>query len=190
MVFLSKSVSSACSIVTVRELAFELCDHRSLPSLAGSFATASCLRCRTKFPGSAIEADVFASRVPLCPLCTAVDEEKARNAPPPKKSPEKWSANSKAFEDHEDDEKGYVSEWEGKPLVKPDIVFFGWVLLLSRNGPRLNPCSPLQRDALGRVRPSSARGSREGGPVDRHWNFSPRKMDLSSLLAAPAHTSL
>lgn len=104
---------------------FEQIGVKRMLNCHGSFATASCLRCRTKFPGSAIEADVFASRVPLCPLCTAVDEEKARNAPPPKKSPTKWTNGGKDFEDDESDEKGYVSEWEGKPLVKPDIVFFG-----------------------------------------------------------------
>ena len=98
---------------------------RSPSFVPGSFATASCLRCRTKFPGSAIEADVFASRVPLCPLCTAIDEEKARTAPPPKKSPAKWTNGGKDFQDDEEDEKGWMSEWEGKPLVKPDIVFFG-----------------------------------------------------------------
>ncbi|ORY70638.1 DHS-like NAD/FAD-binding domain-containing protein [Leucosporidium creatinivorum] len=107
---------------------FEQIGVKRMLNCHGSFATASCLRCRTKFPGSAIEADVFASRVPLCPLCTAIDEEKAKNAPPPKKSPEKWSANSKAFEDDDEDEMGFVSEWEGKPLVKPDIVFFGEML--------------------------------------------------------------
>lgn len=95
----------------------------------GSFATASCLRCRTKFPGSAIEADVFASRVPLCPLCTAFDaEQEKKNAPAtPAKVPDKWSSKGKAFEDDDEDTLPPKSEWEGKPLVKPDIVFFGSV---------------------------------------------------------------
>lgn len=93
----------------------------------GSFATASCLRCRTQFPGSAIEADVFASRVALCPLCTAKDEAEAAAAPPKKekKPPAKWKEGG---ESESEDEDGWVSEWAGKPLVKPDIVFFGEML--------------------------------------------------------------
>lgn len=99
----------------------------------GSFATASCLRCRTQSPGSAIEADVFASRVALCPLCTAKDEADAEAAAavPGKKAKEKkapatWKEGQK--ESDEDDDGGWVSEWVGKPLMKPDIVFFGEML--------------------------------------------------------------
>lgn len=72
--------------------------------------------------------------MPLCPICTASDEEKERSAPPPKPSPTKWKEGG---EEDEEDEKGWVSEWEGKPLVKPDIVFFGWVAVGYRNGERI-----------------------------------------------------
>jgi NAD-dependent SIR2 family protein deacetylase len=34
----------------------------------GSFNTASCLVCKNQVPGSAIEADVMAQKIPLCPL--------------------------------------------------------------------------------------------------------------------------
>lgn len=37
--------------------------------------------------------------------------------------PQKW--NSRDVEDDTDDDEGVKGEWEGKPLVKPDIVFFG-----------------------------------------------------------------
>ncbi|KAM0786525.1 hypothetical protein ACM66B_001983 [Microbotryomycetes sp. NB124-2] len=107
---------------------FESVGVERLLNCHGSFATASCLRCRTKFPGSAIEADVFASRVPLCPLCSAMDEEQAKLAPPVRQPPAKWSASGKGFEDDPEDERPPASEWEGKPLVKPDIVFFGEML--------------------------------------------------------------
>lgn len=93
----------------------------------GSFATASCLRCRTKFPGSAIEDDVFAQRVALCPLCTKADAELEAKKPPPPKAPAKWG-KSQAFDDSDNDDYP-TNEWADKPLVKPDIVFFGQVVL-------------------------------------------------------------
>ena len=92
----------------------------------GSFATASCLRCRTQFPGRAIEADVFASRVALCPLCTKQDEAAAAAAPAKKAPAKAWKEGQDS--DSDDDEGGWASEWTGKPLVKPDIVFFGEML--------------------------------------------------------------
>ncbi|KAK4055852.1 NAD-dependent histone deacetylase sir2 [Microbotryomycetes sp. JL221] len=107
---------------------FESIGVERLLNCHGSFATASCLRCRTKFPGSAIEADVFAQRVPLCPLCSARDEEEAKIQPVPAPAPLKWKANGKGFEDDSADERPPPSEWEGKPLIKPDIVFFGEML--------------------------------------------------------------
>ncbi|GAA5850641.1 hypothetical protein JCM9279_006371 [Rhodotorula babjevae] len=101
----------------------------------GSFATASCLLCKRRFPGAAIEADVFASRVPLCPYCTpeleALEREKEREkAERPRKRKkigrDEWDdGGSDESEDGADEGK---SEWEGKGLVKPDIVFFGEAL--------------------------------------------------------------
>lgn len=93
--------------------------------MPGSFATASCLRCRTKFPGSSIEEDIFAQRVALCPICSREDAAKEAVKPPPAKPPAKWSDN-KAFDDSDGDDYP-VNEWADKPLVKPDIVFFGSV---------------------------------------------------------------
>lgn len=96
----------------------------------GSFATASCLRCRTQFPGSSIEEDIFASRVALCPLCTKTDEEEAeakarRSASPKVQKKKKAPAGNDWRENDEESEDDFRGEWDGKPLVKPDIVFFG-----------------------------------------------------------------
>ncbi|SCZ87475.1 BZ3500_MvSof-1268-A1-R1_Chr2-2g04941 [Microbotryum saponariae] len=118
---------------------FERTGVRKMLNCHGSFATASCLRCRTQFPGSAIEADVFASRVPLCPHCTASDEQAAqaaataaaqlttlsKNAKKKKtKSSNAWQSD--ASDGSQDDDDGLDrSEWFNKPLIKPDIVFFG-----------------------------------------------------------------
>ncbi|KPV74541.1 uncharacterized protein RHOBADRAFT_54347 [Rhodotorula graminis WP1] len=101
----------------------------------GSFATASCLLCKRRFPGAAIEADVFASRVPLCPYCTpeleALEREKEREkAERPRKRKkvgrDEWDEGGSDGSDDEADEGR--SEWDGKGLVKPDIVFFGEAL--------------------------------------------------------------
>ncbi|SCV70312.1 BQ2448_1706 [Microbotryum intermedium] len=112
---------------------FERTGVRKMLNCHGSFATASCLRCRTQFPGSAIEADVFASRVPLCPHCTAQDEQAASiQAAAPltaankrlKKMKPRNEWQSDASDDSQDDGLA-PSEWADKPLIKPDIVFFG-----------------------------------------------------------------
>lgn len=95
----------------------------------GSFATASCLRCRTQFPGAAIEADVFASRVALCPLCLAEDRARAAASPTQRRKKmarAEWKEGGSESDDEE--EEVWESEWAGKPLVKPDIVFFGEML--------------------------------------------------------------
>jgi len=109
-------------------------DVRNFFSHTGSFATASCLLCKRRFPGAAIEADVFASRVPLCPYCTPeleeLEREKEREkAERPRKRKkvgrDEWDqGGSDESEDGADEGR---SEWEGKGLVKPDIVFFGCV---------------------------------------------------------------
>lgn len=86
----------------------------------GSFATASCLKCHVQFPGSAIEADVFAQRVPLCPHCPT---SPTPSPPPLKPIPSNWKDD--ASEDEEEIPRG---KWEGKAVVKPDIIFFGEML--------------------------------------------------------------
>ncbi|GAA5824513.1 hypothetical protein JCM3770_000106 [Rhodotorula araucariae] len=100
----------------------------------GSFATASCIICRRRFPGAAIEADVFASRVPLCPVCTpelearAAERAREKEEERPKKRKkvgrDEWDEDESGEEDADEGR----SEWEGKALVKPDIVFFGEAL--------------------------------------------------------------
>ncbi|KAM0747008.1 DHS-like NAD/FAD-binding domain-containing protein [Meredithblackwellia eburnea MCA 4105] len=90
----------------------------------GSFSTASCLACRATFPGSSIERDVFESRVPLCPLCTPGLEERERERERERRRKEKGAKGWKE-DSEEEEEEGEGGEWEGKAVVKPDIVFFG-----------------------------------------------------------------
>ncbi|GAA5961668.1 hypothetical protein JCM21900_004635 [Sporobolomyces salmonicolor] len=112
----------------------------------GSFASASCLLCHRRFPGSHIEADVFAQRVPLCPFCVAAAEERERERerereqerPKKKRKGNEWEEDDDGTEDEGfgfgagnggkgpgAGKWGYGTEWAGKPLIKPDIVFFG-----------------------------------------------------------------
>jgi len=96
------------------------------------------LTCRRHYPGSYIESDVFASRVPLCPPCTAESESlrlaqeaeklrKEKEEPPKKKRKTEDSWNEEEGEEEESGEGmyGYGNLWKGKAIIKPDIVFFG-----------------------------------------------------------------
>ncbi|KAG8974936.1 NAD-dependent histone deacetylase sir2 [Tulasnella sp. 425] len=89
----------------------------------GSFATASCLQCRRKVPGTEIEEAIFAKEIPLCSVCKA-----APPAPPPikrrksggkKKGKRPWDGDSSG-----DDLPAAIPP---KPtaIMKVDITFFG-----------------------------------------------------------------
>ncbi|GAA5871835.1 hypothetical protein JCM16303_000892 [Sporobolomyces ruberrimus] len=126
---------------------FEQVGVEKMLNCHGSFATASCLTCRRHYPGSFIESDVFASRVPLCPPCTAESEsirqaqeaEKARlkvleEGNPPKKkrkiAADEWEGGSQDENGDAEEESGeglygYGNAWKDKAIIKPDIVFFG-----------------------------------------------------------------
>ncbi|KAJ4443964.1 hypothetical protein ANN_05753 [Periplaneta americana] len=70
----------------------------------GSFATASCTRCKHKVTADEIREDIFAQRIPLCPRCPQV-------ALPP------LTGAENKYESYKD----LVSQG----IMKPDIVFFG-----------------------------------------------------------------
>lgn len=65
----------------------------------GSFATATCLRCKFRVPSTHIEKDIMSQRIPLCTKCTS----------PGCEIPEQDLVNSSSIQ----------------PIMKPDIVFFG-----------------------------------------------------------------
>jgi NAD-dependent SIR2 family protein deacetylase len=44
----------------------------SILFISGSFATASCTRCKHKVTADEIREDIFAQRIPLCPCCPKV----------------------------------------------------------------------------------------------------------------------
>ncbi|KAJ6581477.1 SIR2-domain-containing protein [Mycena capillaripes] len=84
----------------------------------GSFATASCVLCRRQVPGSEIEADILAQRVPLCSVCNA---PKLGAAPKPKKNSAKKAKGG--WDSDDEDESDGPTYPPG--IMKPDITFFG-----------------------------------------------------------------
>ncbi|PBK65883.1 SIR2-domain-containing protein [Armillaria solidipes] len=83
----------------------------------GSFATASCLECRRKVPGTAIEAEIMKKKVPLCPACNP-----STLSPKKKKKTSKKKAKGQWDSDVSDESDGP----EYPPgIMKPDITFFG-----------------------------------------------------------------
>lgn len=82
---------------------------RNVIECHGSFATASCTKCKFKATADTIRDDIFAQRIPMCPKC---NEES---------SVELTSYGS-------GDENGtsvLYSQLVEKGIMKPDIVFFG-----------------------------------------------------------------
>jgi NAD-dependent SIR2 family protein deacetylase len=67
----------------------------------GSFATASCLQCRRRVPGSEIEIDILRRKVPLCTVCNVNIP-----APPPKGKKSIKKAKGQWDSDVEDESDG------------------------------------------------------------------------------------
>ncbi|KZT70765.1 SIR2-domain-containing protein [Daedalea quercina L-15889] len=85
----------------------------------GSFATASCLNCKIRVPGTAIEDDILNQRVPLCRVCNAVPQP---NLPVKHKGRKKRRKGS-GWNSDESDEPDKPQFPPG--IMKPDITFFG-----------------------------------------------------------------
>ncbi|KAJ3837099.1 SIR2-domain-containing protein [Lentinula raphanica] len=84
----------------------------------GSFATASCLHCRRRVPGTEIESDIMRRKVPLCPVCNPPSS----STPKPGKKMSKKKAKGEWDSECEDESDG-ASYPPG--IMKPDITFFG-----------------------------------------------------------------
>lgn len=97
-------------------------DRARLIQCHGSFATASCRKCKVQVSGQAIFADIRAKRVALCKTCL-------QNPPAPR--PQKKRKHSKprknGWEDSDDDESSSSTAYDiPQPgVMKPDITFFG-----------------------------------------------------------------
>lgn len=92
----------------------------------GSFATATCQKCRTKVVGEDIFDDIKASRLPRCKSCEkaflearpSVKRKRSSNGVPKRKT-KRWDDK----EDSSEDESMYDMPEAG--IMKPDITFFG-----------------------------------------------------------------
>jgi NAD-dependent histone deacetylase SIR2 len=88
--------------------------------------------------GLAPSSSIFSETVPLCPLCTAVTKADAISNGQPAGKKRKLAngacAGSRGYggngrdDDEEDEEEHYVNPWKDKPILKPDITFFGQAL--------------------------------------------------------------
>ncbi|KAI0029549.1 DHS-like NAD/FAD-binding domain-containing protein, partial [Vararia minispora EC-137] len=90
---------------------------RNVLQCHGSFATASCLECRTRVPGNVIEREILAGEVPLCTVCSK--NEKDRRPPRPKRK--RRGAGRYESEGEDDADGTKYPPW----VMKPDITFFG-----------------------------------------------------------------
>lgn len=68
----------------------------------GSFATASCTKCKFKVNAEDIKADIFAQKIPLCKICNVTTVDVA-----------------------DENFDGFNQGITEKGIMKPDIVFFG-----------------------------------------------------------------
>ncbi|RSH92349.1 NAD-dependent histone deacetylase sir2 [Saitozyma podzolica] len=101
----------------------------------GSFATASCLRCKTRAPGPTIEPYIMSSQIPYCGSCRqkrdaemeakkAYKAERRKARGKGKGKAKGWGSGSESEDEEEEDEWG-----GGEPgIIKPDITFFGQAL--------------------------------------------------------------
>ena len=64
---------------------------------------------------------VFAQTVPLCPKCSPQHTESSDAVGPPKKK----SRMQDGLSNEESETEDWRSEWHNKPILKPDITFFG-----------------------------------------------------------------
>lgn len=85
----------------------------------GSFATATCIECKTRVNGAELKDDIFAQRIPICKSCNKPTPRKALAKP--KKKKDVWNPRQKDA----DDDLDIPTPPLPKGIMKPDIVFFG-----------------------------------------------------------------
>ncbi|CAG0881522.1 unnamed protein product [Darwinula stevensoni] len=91
----------------------------------GSFATATCMRCKYKVDAEAIRADIMEQKIPYCPKCP-LEEHLESQDPAASSSCSSTSPNSSCHSSHCSHQHvlGHGLP-PPKPILKPDIVFFG-----------------------------------------------------------------
>ncbi|KAG0235328.1 NAD-dependent histone deacetylase sir2 [Mortierella sp. GBA43] len=84
----------------------------------GSFATASCVRCKHKVPGDDIKEAILNQEIALCNFCRGLGSGML----PEQKSRSTGHSNGESEVAEEEEEE---DDDEGPSVMKPDIVFFG-----------------------------------------------------------------
>ncbi|EKM82003.1 hypothetical protein AGABI1DRAFT_126352 [Agaricus bisporus var. burnettii JB137-S8] len=82
----------------------------------GSFATATCLQCHRKVPGTEIETEILSRKVPLCLVCNPSKAQPKKRKQTRKQAKGQWDSDA----DDESDAPAYPPG-----IMKPDITFFG-----------------------------------------------------------------
>ncbi|KAK5115964.1 hypothetical protein LTR62_000420 [Meristemomyces frigidus] len=101
-------------------------DKSRLIQCHGSFATASCRKCKNQVPGRVIFDDIRAKRVAKCKRCIQVMSKQPSARPPLKKrKPKSTVLRKNDWEDSSDDDNGTAYDLPQPGIMKPDITFFG-----------------------------------------------------------------
>jgi NAD-dependent deacetylase sirtuin 1 len=94
----------------------------------GSFATATCIRCRDRVNAEDIKEKVLAGEVPFCTKCSTPEEISQLQFPLGEEPQSMQQDTSAERRESFDDEEDYYTPMEPvqlPPVLKPDIVFFG-----------------------------------------------------------------
>jgi len=90
----------------------------------GSFATASCMRCRLQVSGDEIKEDVLQGLVPKCPACEAEREQRDRQ-----KAAGKKRKRSNDWDEDDDDEDDEIIEGIMKVFFHAFLIDNSLILL-------------------------------------------------------------
>ena len=84
----------------------------------GSFATATCIQCRRRVPGTEIEKDIMEHRVPLCTACMEAHKisEEIRRATTKKKAKKRGK-------------KEWEEDSEEEDEIPVGVMKVGWLVL-------------------------------------------------------------
>ncbi|KAF3929317.1 hypothetical protein AA313_de0209017 [Arthrobotrys entomopaga] len=90
----------------------------------GSFATASCVKCKFQVPGEEIFDDLRAGKIAKCPKCVEAEMAKQQVGKKRKRGTTAPKSRKNKYTDDTSDEE----DWSLEPeigVMKPDIIFFG-----------------------------------------------------------------
>ncbi|KAF3909802.1 hypothetical protein ABW21_db0201475 [Orbilia brochopaga] len=90
----------------------------------GSFATASCVKCKFQVSGEEIFDDLRAGRIAKCPKCVEAEIAKQQVGKKRKRGTSAPKSRKNKFNDNSSDEEDWSLEAD-VGVMKPDIIFFG-----------------------------------------------------------------